>query len=124
MTVQSFPDDKVAVSQVILLGRGGRCYNSAGNRMLRALVKERKEQHGNEPLSSTVKQRLVREIFLTCQGGGYRFLVNMGTCGWIEASMNTTMKMIGRELRDGQTEIQARGSGPSQRDPSTVENRD
>jgi hypothetical protein len=120
--MQSVQDNKVLEQQVILLGRGGGSYNNAGNRMLRRLVKEHKQQHANGPLQHNVRQRLIREIYLTCQDGGYRFLVNMGTCGWIEASMHTTMKMIGRELRDAPTETQARGSGPSNAGLSTAGN--
>ena len=93
------PTQSSLLSNGILLGRGPICYNNDGNQMFRMIVREHKQRAGNEPISDNLIPGLVRDIYLTCQDRGYRFLVHEGRGKWIEASKNTTMKMIRHQVR-------------------------
>ncbi|KAI2504339.1 hypothetical protein MHU86_10104 [Fragilaria crotonensis] len=93
----------------IMLGRGPKCYNNSGNRVLRKLIKEH-VVHYTSTARRREKAALVKLLVSTLQMKGYRFLHLSPTGTWIEAPLHIAEKKVGHGLRDARLSV-ARNAG-------------
>ena len=92
----------------ILLGRGPKCYNNTGNRVLRKLIKEHAVHLKNEArrgeMAALVKQMVSKLVAMGC-----RFLYRSSTGIWVEAPSHLAEKKVGHGLRDARLSVSRKG---------------
>ena len=87
-----------------MLGRGPRCYNNSGNRMLRKLIQEYVVYYKNNTRRRE-KAALVTLLVSRLQARGYRFLYLSSNGIWLEALTHIAERKVGHGLRDARLSV-------------------
>lgn len=98
----------------ILFGRGKSCNNHAGNKKMRRIINQYKQQYQTSMRGE--KYKLVRRVYGELVDEGLKFLKpSEGQDGWVEVGVEAAIQKVGHALRNQRGEKTERAGKPRAR---------